>query len=34
MNQFPLIRRIFDECMKMEAFDRAKPESQPDAPKA
>jgi maleylacetoacetate isomerase len=34
MNQFPLIRRIFDECMKMEAFDLAKPESQPDAPKA
>ena len=34
MNQFPLIRRIFDECMKMEAFDRAKPENQPDAPKA
>jgi maleylacetoacetate isomerase len=34
MNQFPLIRRIYDDCMKMEAFDRAKPESQPDAPKA
>jgi maleylacetoacetate isomerase len=34
MNQFPLIRRIYDDCMKMEAFDRAKPENQPDAPKA
>ncbi|HEX3896601.1 MAG TPA: maleylacetoacetate isomerase [Rudaea sp.] len=34
MDQFPLIRKISDECMKMEAFDRAKPENQPDAPKA
>jgi maleylacetoacetate isomerase len=28
---FPLIRRIYDECMKTEAFDRARPERQPDA---
>ena len=34
MKQFPLIGRIYDVCMKMDAFDRAKPESQPDAPKA
>ncbi|MEP6484133.1 MAG: maleylacetoacetate isomerase [Rudaea sp.] len=34
MNQFPLIRRINDECMKMDAFDRARPERQPDAPTA
>jgi len=30
---FPLIQRIHDECMKIDAFERARPENQPDAPK-
>jgi len=25
------VMRIFDECMKLEAFDRAQPAKQPDA---
>ena len=29
----PTVRRIFDECMKIDAFDRAQPLKQPDAPK-
>ena len=33
MNDFPLIRRIHAACMKLDAFERAKPENQPDAPK-
>jgi len=28
---FPTITRIFANCMKLEAFDRARPERQPDA---
>jgi maleylpyruvate isomerase len=32
MTQFPTIQRIYDECLKNEAFDRARPERQPDAP--
>lgn len=28
---YPTIRRIFDACMKLEAFERARPEKQPDA---
>jgi len=28
---FPTVMRIFDECMKLEAFDRAQPAKQPDA---
>jgi maleylacetoacetate isomerase len=28
---YPTVMRIFDECMKLEAFDRARPEKQPDA---
>jgi maleylacetoacetate isomerase len=28
---FPTIHRINDECMKLEAFERARPERQPDA---
>jgi len=28
---FPTVMRIFDECMKLEAFDRAQPGKQPDA---
>jgi maleylacetoacetate isomerase len=29
----PTVRRIFDECMKIDAFDRSQPIKQPDAPK-
>src|SRR5205809_1223797 len=29
----PTVRRIFDECMKIDAFDRSQPLKQPDAPK-
>ena len=28
---FPAIMRIFGNCMKLPAFDRARPENQPDA---
>jgi maleylpyruvate isomerase len=31
MTQFPTIRRIYESCLKLEAFDRALPEHQPDA---
>lgn len=31
MAPYPTIRRIFDNCMVLEAFDRARPEKQPDA---
>lgn len=30
---FPLIQRINDSCLKLEEFERARPENQPDAPK-
>jgi glutathione S-transferase len=30
MAAFPTIRRIFDNCMKIEAFRKAAPEAQPD----
>ena len=30
----PTVRRIFDECMKINAFDRSQPLKQPDAPKS
>jgi maleylpyruvate isomerase len=29
--KFPTIKRVFDHCMTVEAFDKAKPSSQPDA---
>jgi maleylacetoacetate isomerase len=32
-NSVPTVRRIFDECMKIYAFDRSQPTKQPDAPK-
>ena len=32
MSPFPTISRIAEECMKMSAFERARPENQPDAP--
>jgi maleylacetoacetate isomerase len=28
---YPTVMRVFDACMKLEAFDRAQPEKQPDA---
>lgn len=31
MTPYPNIRRIFDNCMKLDAFQRALPERQPDA---
>jgi maleylacetoacetate isomerase len=34
LGPYPLIRRINAECLKLAAFDRARPENQPDAPKA
>jgi maleylacetoacetate isomerase/maleylpyruvate isomerase len=30
----PTVMRVFDECMKIDAFDRAQPLKQPDAPKS
>ena len=33
-NSVPTVRRIFDECMKIDAFDRSQPTKQPDAPKS
>ena len=30
---FPIIRRIDENCLKLTAFDRARPENQPDAPR-
>lgn len=29
--RFPTVMRVFDECMKLEAFERAQPARQPDA---
>jgi maleylacetoacetate isomerase/maleylpyruvate isomerase len=31
MQPFPTVMRVFDECMKLDAFDRAQPARQPDA---
>ena len=28
---YPVAMRVFAECMKLEAFDRAQPSKQPDA---
>ena len=33
MSAFPTVARIAEECAKLEAFERARPENQPDAPK-
>ncbi|MCE5233551.1 MAG: maleylacetoacetate isomerase [Mizugakiibacter sp.] len=33
LEPYPTIRRIHDACMELEAFRRARPEAQPDAPK-
>ena len=34
MADYPTIARIADECAKLPAFERARPENQPDAPKS
>jgi maleylacetoacetate isomerase len=34
MSPFPLIQRIAAACMRLDAFERARPENQPDAPKS
>ncbi|MEI7972744.1 MAG: maleylacetoacetate isomerase [Bdellovibrio sp.] len=34
LQSFPKIRRIEENCLKLDAFQRAHPERQPDAPKA
>jgi maleylacetoacetate isomerase len=34
LSPFPQIQRIADNCQKLDEFERAKPENQPDAPKA
>jgi len=31
LGPYPVTMRVFDECMKLEAFDRAQPSKQPDA---
>ncbi|HZS83466.1 MAG TPA: maleylacetoacetate isomerase [Stellaceae bacterium] len=31
MTPYPTLRRIFDNCMKLPAFEKARPEAQPDA---
>ena len=31
LSPYPAIRRVFDECMKLEAFDIAQPSKQPEA---
>ena len=34
MSPFPTVQRVADECMKLDAFERARPENQPDAPRS
>ena len=34
LSPYPTVRRIYDACMKLPAFDTARPELQPDAPVA
>jgi maleylacetoacetate isomerase/maleylpyruvate isomerase len=31
LSPYPITMRVFDECMKLDAFDRAQPAKQPDA---
>ncbi|MBV9523986.1 MAG: glutathione S-transferase C-terminal domain-containing protein, partial [Alphaproteobacteria bacterium] len=31
MAPYPTLRRIFENCMKLDAFENARPEKQPDA---
>lgn len=32
LTPFPFVRRVYDTCMQLEAFQKAEPENQPDAP--
>jgi maleylacetoacetate isomerase len=32
LSQYPTVARINEECLAQDAFDRARPENQPDAP--
>ncbi len=32
LQNYPTVRRIYDECLKLPAFDKAQPDKQPDAP--
>jgi maleylacetoacetate isomerase len=34
LSPFPLIQRISDACLRLDEFERARPENQPDAPKS
>ena len=34
MSEFPNIKRVNENCLKLEAFQKAAPENQPDAPKS
>jgi len=34
LDKYPTVKRIYHECMTLEAFQRAAPEVQPDAPEA
>ena len=31
MTPYPTLRRVFEHCMMLDAFERARPERQPDA---
>jgi maleylacetoacetate isomerase len=33
MAEYPALQRIEANCLRLDAFDRARPERQPDAPK-
>jgi maleylacetoacetate isomerase len=32
LDNYPAVRRIYDECLKLPAFNNAQPDKQPDAP--
>ena len=34
LGPFPIIKRIYEHCLTLPAFDRARPENQPDAPRS
>lgn len=33
LTRYPTVRRIYEQCLAVPAFDRARPENQPDAPR-
>jgi maleylacetoacetate isomerase len=33
LTRYPTVRRIYEKCLMVPAFDRARPENQPDAPR-